>query len=98
MKLVISILSHQLLLAFTLLLSFNSCEAQIKNLSSDINLVASIPGEEQIKSFLAIPLNTRVDFIRWNLSLTNTKTSKQTFTLNINYGEAQPNTLGFKMA
>ena len=35
--------------------------------SSDITLVASTPGDEQIKSLLAISAETKVDFIRWNL-------------------------------
>ena len=54
---------------------FYSCEAKTKNLTSDINLVASTAGDEQIKSFLAIAPNTKVDFIRWNLTLRNTKSN-----------------------
>lgn len=96
MKLISSFLGNSLALMFALFTVSYSWEAKTKNLSSDINLVASTPGDEQIKSLLAIPPDTKVDFIRWNLILTNTKSNKKTFTLNINYGEAQPNTLGFK--
>lgn len=95
MKQTNSFLNNLLLVTF-ILSGFNSCEAKTKNFPSDIILVASTPGDEQIKSLLAISPDTKVDFIRWNLIFTNTTSSKQTFSLNINYGEAQPNTLGFK--
>lgn len=96
MKQINSFLCDLLLLTVAMPLSFTSCEAKVKNSSSNIILVASTPGDEQVKSLLAISPDTKVDFIRWNLILRNTKSKKQTFTLNINYGEAQPNTLGFK--
>lgn len=57
--------------------------------------MASTPGDELIKSLLAISPETKVDFIRWNLTLKNAKAGKQLFLLNITYGESQPNTLGF---
>jgi hypothetical protein len=79
-----------------MLYGFCSCKATTKEISSDINFVASTPGDEQIKSLLAISPGTKVDFIRWNLTLQNTKTNKQIFLLSIVYGESQPNTLGFK--
>ena len=91
-----SILGYPLLLAFTILSSFISCEAKTKILPSKIHLAGSTPGDEEIKLLLGISPDTKIDFIRWNLILTNTKPIQQTFTLNINYGEAQPNTLGFK--
>src|SRR6476659_6690117 len=89
-------LRYPLLLTFVMLSGFYSCVAKTKSLSSDINLVASTPGDEQIKSLLAISPETKVDFIRWKLTLQNTKANKQTFLLSIAYGESQPNTLGFK--
>jgi hypothetical protein len=89
-------LNYPMLLALTILSVLNSCEAKSKNPTSDINLVACTPGDEQIKSLLAISPGTKVDFIRWNLILTDTKASKQSFILNIVFGESQPNTLGFK--
>jgi hypothetical protein len=96
MKQIKSSLGYPLLLGLVMLSSFYSCEAKTKYLSSDINLVASTPGDEGIKSLLAISPGTKVDFIRWNLILTSAISANQQFTLNINYGEAQPNTLGFK--
>lgn len=53
--------------------------------------VGSTPGDSLIKTMLAIPLPLPVDFIRWNLT-----TAESTFSLDLNYGESQPNTLGFK--
>lgn len=60
--------------------------------ASEILLVGSTPGDESIKSMLSIAGDRQVDFIRWNLKLD----IKNTFVLDITYGEAQPNTLGFK--
>lgn len=63
-----------------------------KALSSDITLVGSTPGDEQIKSLLAIPADSKIDFIRWNLVLN----TQHTFSLDIVFGESKPNTMGFK--
>lgn len=57
-----------------------------------MNLIGSTPGDEHVKTMLAIPAETKVDFIRWNVTLG----IKQDFVLDIHYGESQPNTLGFK--
>ena len=53
--------------------------------------VASTPCDEQIRSILSIPLETKADFIRWKLELQ----SSGLFTLSLMFGEAKPNTLGF---
>jgi len=63
---------------------------------SEIAFVGSTPGDELIKSMLTLHPATMVDFIRWNLTLNDTKPDKNTFILSILFGEAQPNTLGFK--
>lgn len=68
----------------------NSCSAT--NAKTEIHLVGSTPGDESIKSMLSIPVETKVDFIRWDLKLDG----KNSFILDITYGESQPNTLGFK--
>ena len=67
-----------------------SCSA--RNSNADIILTGSTPGDEPVKSMLTIPAETKVDFIRWNLILGE----KNSFVLDIHYGESQPNTLGFK--
>lgn len=59
----------------------------------DVVLVGSTPGDSLMKAMLAIPAETSVDFIRWELSLAG---AGGTFTLHLLYGESQPNTLGFK--
>ena len=78
----------------TLLLMYlffaTSCSAT--NTNPEIALVGSTAGDESIKFMLSISAGTKVDFIRWDLKLDN----KNTFVLNIIYGESQPNTLGFK--
>lgn len=66
---------------------------QTEHSSPGMVWVASTPGDEYIKTPLAIPANTKVDFIRWELNLFP---SEKRFTLNLEYGESQPNTLGFK--
>lgn len=67
-----------------------------KNLSPEINFVGSTPGDELIKSALTIPVDSKIDFIRWDLLLTNTTSDQGTFSLTIIFGEGQPNTSGFK--
>ncbi len=42
--------------------------------------------------FLNIPADSKIDFIRWELDLT----IPDKFNFKANYGEGQPNTLGFK--
>jgi hypothetical protein len=65
------------------------------NSNSDLVFVGCTPGDELIKSMLSIPSGTKVDFIRWELNLKITSENQQTFVLNIEFGESQPNTLGF---
>ncbi len=67
-----------------------SCSAT--HAKPEIILIGSTPGDELVKTMLTIPAEANVDFIRWNLILND----KNAFVLDINYGEAQPNTLGFK--
>ena len=83
------------LFLFTIIPGFHLCEAKTTVPSPDIILVGSTPGGDLIKSILSIPTNTKVDFIRWNLILKNTKENTGTFTLDLNYGVGQPNTPGF---
>lgn len=76
-----------------LLLSFLlSISCAPKAFTSEIVLVGSTPGDEIIKSMLSIPADTKIDFIKWNLKLD----SKNSFVLDLVFGESQPNTLGFK--
>lgn len=80
-------------LAFMLILPFgSSCSAT--GGSAEITLVGSTPGDEYIKSALAIDPETKIDFIRWHLTLN--ANGQNTFILNIDLGESQANTLGFK--
>lgn len=60
--------------------------------SSAFNLVGSTPGDSAIKKMLGIKADAVIDFIRWNLLINK----DETFKLSIEYGENQPNTLGFK--
>jgi hypothetical protein len=54
--------------------------------------IGSTPGDDPIKSILSITADSKVDFMRWDLVLN----SSGTFSLKLSYGEAKPNTLGFK--
>jgi hypothetical protein len=58
----------------------------------DVVLHGSTPGDEVVRSMLSIPADLDIDFIRWNLRLSERKT----FVLDLVFGAAQPNTLGFK--
>jgi len=77
-------------LLFLCILFSTSCSAA--NTKSEIILFGSTPGDELVKAMLTIPAETKVDFIQWNLILDD----KNAFVLDINFGESQPNTLGFK--
>lgn len=65
---------------------------RLSNNSSDFSVVGSTPGDIAIKKMLGIKADAVIDFIRWNLLINN----DETFKLSIQYGENQPNTLGFK--
>ena len=56
-------------------------------------LVGSTACDAEIKAQLSIAAETKCDFIRWKLTLDRTR--GETFALEANYGEAQPNTKGF---
>lgn len=60
--------------------------------SDSMQLVGCTPGDQVIKSMFSIPLETLIDFVRWDLEMEE----NGQFSLDINYGEHQPNTLGFK--
>lgn len=73
---------------FTTLLSlfiFISCAS-----SKEKSYTASTPAAPIVRTFLGIPLNDSIDFIRWNLTLTD-----NTYSLECNYGIGKPNTNGF---
>lgn len=57
-----------------------------------MHLVTKTPGELSVKQMLNIPLESQIDFIRWNLVMQD----DHQFSLDIQFGESQPNTLGFK--
>lgn len=79
-----------LVLAIGFLLNVSCVKA---NSSSAENLfVASTPGDDSVKSIFGISAEKKIDFIRWNLILNQ----DGKFNLDINYGESQPNTKGFK--
>ncbi|HLF35330.1 MAG TPA: hypothetical protein VI583_13890, partial [Cyclobacteriaceae bacterium] len=63
--------------------------------SPEFVLTASTPGDSLILSMLNIDITTKVDFIRWELLLTDNHSGTDSFSLHINYGIGQPNTLGF---
>ena len=75
-----------------MILGLSSSFSCASDQNGKILLVACTPGDDLIKSQLSIPNETKIDFIKWDLTFNN----QNTFVLNIVYGESQPNTLGFK--
>jgi hypothetical protein len=65
------------------------------NLSTHELYVGSTPCDPFIKSLLKIPGNKKCEFIKWELSLSKSITSSDTFLLTALFGESQPNTNGF---
>ena len=99
-------LSKQLFMAqvsylFTVLLTCctvtNTCsQINTGNLPTTHIFVGSTPCDSFLKTLLQIPAGTICDFIRWDLTMSKGGNDAYSFALNIVYGEAQPNTLGFK--
>lgn len=82
-----AIFQNSLFLIFVLLAG--NCSAATT--STEVIFEGSTPADAAVKSMLAIPADSRVDFMKWVLTLND----NDSFLLNINYGESQPNTLGF---
>jgi len=78
--------------AVLLMCVFLTASCSARKVMPEIILIGSTPGDELIKTMLTIPVETKVDFIRWNLILDD----KNAFVLDIAYGESKPNTLDFK--
>ena len=57
----------------------------------DLSLVGCTPADTGIRKTFNIRADIPVDFIRWELHLKDNK-----FELELDYGESQPNTMGFK--
>src|SRR5688500_8645403 len=79
-----------------LLIAGYSCTASNDSLRQrGLVLVGSTPGDSIIKRILDIPQQTRIDFIRWQLNLRSATSGSDSFQLDISFGEAKPNTMGF---
>jgi hypothetical protein len=91
MKILISLHLAVLLIIWT-----NSVRTSelINEPESKILLVASTPADDAVKAMLGIPIDSEVDFIRWEITFSQNQ-SPDRFILNLIYGKAQPNTLGF---
>lgn len=74
------------------LLSFQySCASDVG--LPDLVLVASTPGDDEMKTMLGLSVDEEIDFIRWRLVLNE---NQKSFQLKIRYGLSKPNTLEFK--
>src|SRR5687767_14552277 len=69
-----------------LFLIANSCVS-----AKEKNYTASTPADKNVRNFLGINLKDSIDFIRWNLKLTD----DSEFKLSCSYGIGKPNTNGF---
>lgn len=58
-------------------------------------LEGSTPCDDYTRSILLLPQGPAVDFIRWKLVLQEQREGSGSFVLHLQYGESQPNTLGF---
>lgn len=79
-------------LLFLLIVSLGVLNAQDSNKNdASIELQASTPCDDVMKSMLQIKESGIIDFIRWNLVLA----PNNSFELSVKYGKSKPNTLGF---
>ena len=65
------------------------------DIGAGIVLVGSTPGNDAVKTMLSIPADAKIDFIRWELTLSPPEKTAKTFSLDLNYGEGKPNTRNF---
>jgi hypothetical protein len=76
--------------------ALSCCRPSAENSNIAIEYIGCTPGDGPLKKTLNIQASTKVEFIRWVLTLTPEDASKGKFSMNIIYGESQPNTKGFK--
>jgi hypothetical protein len=81
---------------FASVLLLCSCSGTRTASAAEIVLIGSTPADSAVRSTLTIPEEKPVDFIRWELTIGQGPAETHPFTLNINYGEVQPNTRGFQ--
>lgn len=77
------------------LLTAHSCSGESDPLSHG-EFIGSIPGDKEILFQLGISTTATIDFMRWNLDLDPFISTSSAFSLEVIYGESQPNTTGFK--
>jgi hypothetical protein len=77
------------------LLIAHSCSGEADPTSQG-EFIGSTPGDKEILSKFGLSTTTPIDFIRWKLNLDPIAASSSTFSLEIQFGESQPNTMGFK--
>jgi len=81
------------LLSVVMAITSGSCKGSPSNTyAADIVLKASTAADAPMLAMLGIHATSNIDFIRWHLVMRPDKT----FTAELKYGEAKPNTLGFK--
>ncbi|ULQ52789.1 hypothetical protein [Flavihumibacter fluvii] len=86
------VIQYLLLLVVSAFASGSCTGSPDRTKAGDIILAASTPADSPILAMLGIQTTGTIDFIRWHLTLRPDKT----FTADLKYGEAKPNTLGFK--
>ncbi|MFD0750553.1 hypothetical protein ACFQZS_10390 [Mucilaginibacter calamicampi] len=75
------------------MLLVTACKAG--SFSPGITLVGSTPCNSYIGSVLNITPGADAEFIKWKIVLKDEGAGKQTFDLDLNFGQSQPNTTGF---
>jgi len=83
------------LLVFATIFSSSSGQEETTLEPDKLVLTGSTPCDQLMKSTLYLPSDELIDFMKWELTLTG-NADKGSFLLNLNYGESQPNTSGFK--
>lgn len=78
--------------------TIHSCSQQQppSDLFQQQTFVGSTPCDHAVKKQLGIPEETKCDFIKWELALGKDRAGATRFLIIAHYGEAQPNTNGFK--
>ena len=72
-----------------------ACASDVPDTTSDIVYVGSTPGDPAILTMLGLLSQPEVDFIRWHLTFSKNDARSGEFVMDLNYGVAKQNTLGF---
>lgn len=81
---------------FLLPFSLTACTQSVTGIGKTVLFVGSSPCDSFIRSTLDLAYSGNCEFVKWQLSVQHHESKKNSFRLQVQYGQTQPNTNGFK--